>query len=663
MKSFLEKIVFILFAGSFLLTACGTQSPAPVTPPAATETPTKTPTAAPADLVRPLLRYAILSDVTTANVWALFDETGASYENYAVQGAYWPRLYGLSEQRYELTPVIADGFPSEFVQEGKFVTATVSLLPGLTWSDGGDLTAADVAFTVNTALTFRLGLNWRDYYNPDFLDHVEALDAQTVKYYFRQTPGLAAWQYGALLGVIVSETYWEAKIAGAAALLPSADEQAEIADFESQIAALQSEVDSLTSSLAYLEPKSDEYRAQNSMLQDRQSRMDSLKAKLSVAQNNERIKLAEARAALYQLDNEGEPTLGAWLPGQREAGAFTENVGGSGYPFDQPSFDRVRYTVYAPQDAVQALLDNEVDFILTPAGLSQDAVAQLSSNPEITIIQNRRSDIRYLAFNHARPHLADRALRQAIACAIDAEFLARTVLRGKVQPAYSWVLPENNSWYNADASLPCQGLDAQVRLSESVRILKEAGYVWDVEPAQGVVGRGLKTPDGTDFPALVLLAPDAASDPSRAAAAAYVDEVVRFLGIPLTMELVTNDDLFFAVYGVGAYDMAILGWSLGLYPDYLCTFFDQTNGNPYHYVNGTLETRCDAFLAETDMARARAQAMEIQALLNDDLPAIPLFSDAVFEAYRNLEFPYTAVLDGIGPGLYGAPILVMPSGG
>ena len=94
----------------------------------------------------------------------------------------------------------------------------------LTWTDGSPFTADDVAFTVNTALSFRLGFDWHAYYDPDWLDHAEAVDAHTVKFYFKRAPNVAAWQYGALQGPVVQEKYWAPKVAEASTLLPP-DEQ------------------------------------------------------------------------------------------------------------------------------------------------------------------------------------------------------------------------------------------------------------------------------------------------------------------------------------------------------------------------------------------------------------------------------------------------------
>ncbi len=85
-------------------------------------------------------------------------------------------------------------------------------------------------------------------------------------------------------------------------------------------------------------------------------------------------------------------------------------------------------------------------------------------------------------------------------------------------------------------------------------------------------------------------------------------------------------------------------------------------GNPYNYTNDELRVACNQFLGETDFANAHRGAFEIQKLLATDMPFITLFVNVTYDAYRNIEYPYTQVLNGIGPGMYGAPSIAIPVG-
>ena len=620
--------------------------------PAATGAPaeaTEAPTEAPSAMMSDVLRYAIISDMTSTNVWALYDDADSSYWNYAVQNAYWPTLFTLSDQRFDFIPLLAADFPTDLTQEGDLWVSTVVMKDGPTWSDGTPITAEDVAFTANTALTFQLGLNWNSSYDPDFLDHVEAVDAQTVKFYFMQKPGLSRWQYGSLQGQIVNKAYWEPKIADALAIMDGIKD---------------------------MDPESDEYIAKKS----------------------------EAVDMLHGLDNEGEPTAGPFNLNRWEVGAFVENVRNPEFYFagqhveefangayresidgkyefvaygdatgDKvleftagPHFESALYSLYDQDAAVLALRNDDVDFILSPSGLSRGFLTQLQDDPAIQIVENQQNGFRYLAFNHDRPYLADPVLHQAIACMIDLEFLTQQLLQGQAIPAYTAVPPGNGFWYNKDVTKFCDGLDSKGRMEEAVRMLKDAGYTWDTEPTWneergGSVdfGQGLKLPDGTEFPSVSLLAPSAGYDPLRATSGVFIEQWMRQLGIPATAELTNFNNILAAVYDTGDYDMFILGWGLTIFPDYVCDFF--VSGNPYNYSNATLDDKCNSFYGESNLDAARQQVFEIQEILATDLPYIYLFTTPMYDAYRNIEYPYTEVLDGVGSGYYGFPAYAAPT--
>ena len=220
---------------------------APKTAPIPTAIPTSETTPIPH---APEISFALVGNVSAANVWSLFDANGYSYNNYAVRSEYWPRLYRLSVPGRQFVPSVASDMPSPVQLEGDLYSASVPLRSDLTWTDGSPFTADDVAFTINTVLSFQLGFDWQDYYNPDWLDHVEAIDAHTVKFYFKKMPNAAVWQYGALQGPVLQKAYWAPRIADSAALLPSADLRSQIGSLKTKVSDLQNQVNALQATLA-----------------------------------------------------------------------------------------------------------------------------------------------------------------------------------------------------------------------------------------------------------------------------------------------------------------------------------------------------------------------------------------------------------------------------
>ena len=86
-------------------------------------------------------RIAILSDITSSNLWNLFGP-GASAWNYVVQVGYWPGLFTLSDHRYDFVPQLAADYGSPVEQEGEYWVSTIPLKEGFLWSDGKEITAA-----------------------------------------------------------------------------------------------------------------------------------------------------------------------------------------------------------------------------------------------------------------------------------------------------------------------------------------------------------------------------------------------------------------------------------------------------------------------------------------------------------------------------------------
>jgi len=634
------------------------------------------------------IRFAVLEDMTSQNIWYLWDEGGASTWNYVVQATQWPALFGLSDQRYDIVVSCAADLPGPFTQEGDYWVNTITLKEGLVWSDGSPVTADDVVFTINTVLKFHLGLNWQSAYNPDYLYMAEVVDPLTIKYYFYEEPGLSLWQYGAMMGPFVSSAFWSPLIAEASAMLDDPAYTQALADIETK-----------TTELGALTVQAD--------IDAKQAEIDALVATTTTT-------LADAVAVLENLDPAGEPTYGPWKVGTWEVGAYVENVvnpnnffigttvqeyaNGAYREFNEakgydwtaygtaegdmlleytsgPYFEAAVYTLYDQDTAILALKDNDVDFILNPSGWSLGAIKQLEGDPAITIIANKQNGFRYMAFNQNRDFFkgaAGIAFRQAVACSIDLNFLTETVLQGQALPVYTLVPEGNGFWFNPDVMKYCEGMDEPTRIATSVQYLKDGGYTWDVEPFynnaessrdRGVVyGEGLKMPNGEYFPDITLLAPSAGYDPLRATTAIYIESWMNQLGIPVTAQLTAFNNITDAVYNTGDYDMFILGWGLSIYPDYICTFFNNGDGtDSYGYVSTELQDLCGQFLLETDLTAAKALAFDIQNTLATELPYITLFTNPIRDAWRNLTYPYTEVLDGISSSIYGGPAIAMPA--
>jgi peptide/nickel transport system substrate-binding protein len=640
---------------TLLLASCGPE-PAIVKPTESIPTASATPASiAHADEIR----FAVVGQFTDVNVWALFDEKGASYANYAVRNEVWPRLYTLSMPKREFTPLAAKDMPSPVTQDGEFYTATVDLRDDLKWTDGSAFTADDVVFTVQTALAFELTFDWKTLYDPAYLDHAETLDAHTVKFHFKQKPNVAIWQYGILQAPLVQKAYWESKVSESAAYLPDEGLRAQIAETQSALVLLQKTIAEIYAFMPTLKKNGPDYRKAEADLKRSQGDLDATNNLMAQLQSDYAIRLSAAQTALFSLGHSAEPTLGVWVAGEPQTNTVT-NTANSAFPFGEPHFDRAAYKFFATEsEAVAAFQNGDVDSILSPSGVSLEAANSLANDASVKVVSNQRSSARFLVINHARFIFSEPAFRLALDCVIDRDVLTGKYLGGAVMPVDTFVLPGAGFWYNADAKNQCSGMDEATRMQTAVSLLKSAGFTWTKEPTAAEPGQGLFTPQGNTYPDVTLLAPLAEFDVQRANVAGYIEGQARALGIPLTKKLVNSDAITYAVYSSGDYDMALLGWRLSEYPSYLCAWFRPWDANPFHYNEDKPKSACGAFESAIEIEDARLASFDVQSLFEKDLPMIPLYTTSTYDVYRHLSYLFVP-LGGL-TDLYGAPSLAIPA--
>jgi peptide/nickel transport system substrate-binding protein len=616
--------------------------------------PTSTPSPAPSAIVSAHaaeIRFALIGQPKDVNVWQLFDASGASYADYALRSEYWPRLYHLAPPGLTFQALAADGMPSEVTQDGETYSATVKLRANLKWTDASPFTADDIAFTVNTALAFELGLDWNAYYPRDYLARVEAVDPSTVRFVFKQKPNVEVWQYGALQGPIIQKAYWEPLIKSASGLLPDEALRAQVEQARVYLAQVQSTVKDLTAQVNALRLNGQTDRKLEGNLTGSQNELTFAQNTLNKLLEEYDLKIKSGREALYAVRNQGEPTLGTWTPKGKQKDVWV-NEANPDFPFAHPNFDRAVYAVYANEaDAEKALENNEVDVILQQHG----KIPSLSS-ATASIVWNIDNRAVYLVLNPYNTALADPALRQAFAC------LVWTPSRSASAPLDGLVFKENSFWRNPDAATPCSDLtDANIsdlRWGKIVQILKSAGYSWQREPTQDTAAAGLVMPNGQPFPAIKLFSPSNESNSMQAAEAKYIGAAASKLGVPLSVEYISPQDIRYDVFSSKKYDMAILGWSLSLYPGYLCQWFG--GQGQFNYGSDKLKSECEALAVESNLDAAQKHIFEIQSILVKNLPFIPLYAGITYDAFHNIHYPFETVLGGYGD-LYGAPSYAIPA--
>jgi ABC-type transport system substrate-binding protein len=255
----------------------------------------------------------------------------------------------------------------------------------------------------------------------------------------------------------------------------------------------------------------------------------------------------------------------------------------------------------------------------------------------------------FVVINPGRISLAEPVLRHVLFCVV-------TDVRARNLTARAFVPSGNMYWSAPEASNPCPLIQASSLAA--VELLKSNGYSWRTEPSETQPGEGIIMPDGAPLAPITVLTSSEMIDPLRSDLASQMEESARDLGIPLATRSVSSVNLRYAVFSSGEYDMAILGWRVSEYPGYLCDWFEPPS--PFAYSSDRLTAACNSFNSTADLAAARQAAYQVQTILMEDLPFIPLHQVLGYEIYRDVAYPFDSVLNGLS-GLYGAPALAIPA--
>ncbi len=530
--------------------------------------------------------------------------------------------------------------PTSFSRDHGFYVSWITLRTDLVWSDNSPLTAYDAAFTINTVLKFRLGFNWQAYYDPSILDHVEALDNFTLKFYYNEQPGLAEWRYGALLGIFVNKNYWEPKIAPAVELL--GDGTDETARSEAVVA--------LENLPADGEPVFGIYqmnRWQREQYYENVANPNSYFSNLVVTQYSD---------GTYE---ESKPDISyTWNYGSM-SGTSAYKV--SSY-VSGPYFEKVTFVPQGMDNSSLSLLNGNVDLVFNPFGLPLTTKGQLDSSTDLKSSDTGRISLTVLLINQNKPYLAGvdgEPIRMAMACLIDQDNLAGSMLQSQVSPAYSVVPPQDADWLNPAITSECSGQSEGPRLTTASKILAQSGFNWftrhpsyDMNSPQEshiVNGEGLhNVVTNTDFPELILVAPPLTENPLGAATASFVLNQLKEIGIVVNIQSASIEDRLKIIQS-GDYDLAILGYSVSQFPSYLCTILGDgvSFNNLIGYSSDDMKQECDSLALENDMSNIKEIVNSIQVTVEKDLPIIPLYSAPIVQIFRTTKFPSTASLGGL----------------
>ena len=283
--------------------------------------------------------------------------------------------------------------------------------------------------------------------------------------------------------------------------------------------------------------------------------------------------------------------------------------------------------LHVPDPTVRAikLMRGEIDMLQND--LPPELVSYLGSQKDMQVLRGRGSNFSYLGFNMNDPITGRLEVRRAIAHALDRDAIIKYVLGNAARPAAAMFPPDH--WAGITDSL---------------------GYAYDPQQARAWLK---KAGFSAAHPAQITY--KTSSDPFRIRLATIIQSQLQEVGIKV--DLRSYDwGTFYGDIKSGRFQMFSLSWVGIKNPDVFHYAFHSTSmppegANRGRFSSPVADHLIEAAQAEPELPLQALKYREIQHLLLEKLPYVPLwYEDHIFIARNNVS-GYTVAPDGNYDGL------------
>ena len=282
---------------------------------------------------------------------------------------------------------------------------------------------------------------------------------------------------------------------------------------------------------------------------------------------------------------------------------------------------RLDFVVVAnPTVRVLKLLRGEVDLLQND--LPVELVRYLRQRPEVQVSRSRGGNFSYLGFNLEDPLTANPLVRQAVSAGIDRDAIRHYLFGDGARPATSLLPPDH--WAGAPQLVPPEYNPQRAR-----ELMRQAGF-------------SLRHP--------AKLVYKTSNDPFRVRIATILKYQLEQVGFEV--ELRSYDwGTFYGDVKAGNFQIYSLAWVGINSPDIFRYVFHSRSippagANRGRYRSDQADTLIERALAASDEQSQRTLFGELQALLLEDLPYVPLW-------YEDHVIIHNAAVQGYSTGLDG----------
>lgn len=272
------------------------------------------------------------------------------------------------------------------------------------------------------------------------------------------------------------------------------------------------------------------------------------------------------------------------------------------YFLGRPNIDKIIYMAIPDENTVvQAYLNHEVDVMDLAAAISPAAVPTLEKMDHTKIQTMISTDRQYMVTNMQKSPWKDVKVRQAIALALDRDEMVKKAHKDYAEKAEGFYTPGVEWAYDGQYKMPERDIE------KAKRLLDEAGYEAD--------GNGVRIKAAE----IVIFQFAVFNDLAKIAQAN-----LKEIGIETTIT-----SLEYAAWDErlkkGEFDIAIIGGNHGPDPDGMSIRVG-TDGilNYMKYSNPQVDQLISAGAKETDKIKRKEIYSQLQKVLSEDLPVLPL---------------------------------------
>ena len=289
-----------------------------------------------------------------------------------------------------------------------------------------------------------------------------------------------------------------------------------------------------------------------------------------------------------------------------------------------PRADKLVFKVYATAES-QYLAVKKGEAHIMMWTVPYAVIEEAEKLPDIVLPKTPDVYVGYIGFNMKDPITGNKLVRQAIAHAINKDFIIETLMLGYAEAVYTFVFPGFSKWVYEN--IPKYEFD----LAKAAQLLDQAGF-------KDVDGDGWReTPGGEDFE-LTIYTPS--YDPVRVRIGDMLVETLKRIGVKLVNRPVDFDTLVDYVFNQHQFQMYIIENDANFQPWYFSSYYVEEQyqpggNNPWGFINKDFER----VLAEAEKTVDEDQRVELyyrlQTMLADELPLVPLYVRFWMQAYRS----------------------------